>query len=428
MSLDLSAGSEDPAPAIPGAVTRPGPRPRLLFLGQTLPFPPDGGVSIRTYHVLRALAHRFDVHALCFYRISDRPTRGDVSAAIAGLAPFARVEAFPIPQESHRSRLLWDHACSVLRGRAYTVFAYASRPYRARLRELLRATPFDLVHMDSLDLSGYLPQLGDLPVVCVHHNIESVLLRRRAATEGVGWRRAYVAHQASLVEREERHWSRKVALNVVVSPADQVVLEQLAPQALSAVVPNGVDLEYFRPHSGAVPRVVGIGGINWFPNRDALDYFCATILPIVRARGDIAVRWVGRASPEEQRQRLTQDRVELTGYVEDVRPHVSDAACVVVPLRVGGGTRLKILAAWAMGRAVVSTSVGCEGLAAVDGRNILIRDAPAEFASAVWEVMADRALRERLGREGRSTVEEHYSWDAIGSAMLDRYLAVTGRG
>jgi glycosyltransferase involved in cell wall biosynthesis len=136
------------------------------------------------------------------------------------------------------------------------------------------------------------------------------------------------------------------------------------------------------------------------------------------------VRWVGRASDDLQQAYRDRYAVELTGYVADVRPYVRDAACYVVPLRVGGGTRLKILDAWAMGKAVVSTSVGCEGLAAEDGRNILIRDDPEGFAQAVCAVLRDGTLRRQLGTEGRQTVERHYSWEGIGGSMLSLYRSL----
>jgi glycosyltransferase involved in cell wall biosynthesis len=171
--------------------------------------------------------------------------------------------------------------------------------------------------------------------------------------------------------------------------------------------------------------VVFVGGLEWFPNHDALRHFCEDILPRVRAAGhDVPVRWVGRAPEPTRRAYRTQHNVELTGYVEDIRPLVRNAACYVVPLRVGGGTRLKILDAWAMGKAVVSTSIGCEGLAAEDGRNILIRDDPDGFAQAVCAVLQDEALQRRLGAEGRRTVERLYEWERIGESLLTSYTSL----
>src|SRR5438105_2157518 len=294
-------------------------RPRLLFLCQTVPYPPDSGVAIRSFHVLRLLAPHFDVTALCFYRRKGGAVpRGDLAQRLSALRPLAAVEAFPVPQEHSAWRLGWDHVRSVGSQRVHTTFVFDS-----------------------------------------------------------------------------------------------------------PVVPNGVDIEAFRPTAGREEGLVFVGELTWFPNRDALQFFTDEILPRVRAlNGETPARWVGRASEEDRRQYRDGWGIELTGYVADVRPYVRDAACFVVPLRVGGGTRLKILDAWAMGKAVVSTSVGCEGLAAEDGRNILIRDDPAEFARAVCDVLRDQSLRARLGAAARQTVEQHYSWERIGGPMLQLYDAL----
>jgi glycosyltransferase involved in cell wall biosynthesis len=279
--------------------------------------------------------------------------------------------------------------------------------------------------MDSLDLAAYLPSLRDLPVVCVHHNVESLLLRRRARAERRAWRRWYVDLQGKLVERKERHWCGKVALNIAVSEVDRQLLARLAPNGRFAVVPNGVDTDEFQPARGREGGLVCVGGLGTLANRDGLDFLCEDILPIVRqSYPNITAQWVGRATEQDRKQYKEQFDTELTGYVDDVRSYVADAACYVVPLRVGGGTRLKILDAWAMGKAVVSTSVGCEGLDARDGENILIRDSPNEFAKAVAEVLADPGLRNRLGAAARRTAEQEYSWRVIGEQMLVEYTGL----
>ena len=170
-----------------------------------------------------------------------------------------------------------------------------------------------------------------------------------------------------------------------------------------------------------------VGGTNPFPNLDALQFFAADVLPHVRAAVDVPVTWIGRASREQQREYAERHAIDLTGYVDDVKPLLRAAACHIVPLRVGGGTRLKILSSWAMGKPVVSTSVGCEGLAAKDGENILIRDEPAAFAEAIVSVLNNRNLRGRLGEQGRRTVEHSYSWDTVGRQMNAAYLSVAHR-
>jgi glycosyltransferase involved in cell wall biosynthesis len=397
-------------------------RRRLLFLSQTLPYPPHGGVQIRTFHTLRNLAKVFDVTALCFYRWKTGHLEPDVDQALRVLGKFARVEAFPIPQEHGRLRVLLDHASSAITGRVYTVSTYRSRAFEDAIKSARQRTEFDIAHLDSLDLSGYLPLLEDLPTVCVHHDAQSLLLRRRARHQKSRLMAAYLNYQSRLMEKEEREICPSVDLNVTVSEADRTVLRGIAPNGRFEVVPNGVDIDYFKPDTEpAEGGIVFVGGTTWYPNKDALEYYRSTILPELRATLPFeTTMWVGRATDDEIGA-FSCTGLELTGYVEDVRPFIANAACYVVPIRVGGGTRIKILDAWAMGKAVVSTSVGCEGLDAKHGENILIADDPGEFALRVREVIEDPQLRRSLGINARKTAERKYSWEAIGHDMTRMY-------
>jgi glycosyltransferase involved in cell wall biosynthesis len=411
-----------------GPAATAGPvRPKMLFLCQTLPFPPDGGVSIRTYNILRLLAREFDITALCFFRAADRRNAAEVQKSVDGLRPLAEVEAFPIPQEHSKLRLLFDHGRSVLTRRAYTEFTYVSRAFRGRLQQLLEERDFEIVHLDSLDLAAHLPTLLPLPVICVHHNVESALLARRAADSSWPLSR-YLRFQSRLTENDEARWCPCVALNVAVSSGDRDLLAQIAPEASFTVIPNGVNTADFVPGEQPEQGMVFVGSYGWQPNRDAMEYFCSEILPTLRARSIASdVSWIGRAPDAVRQEFASRHGVHLTGYVDDIRPLVQRAACYVAPLRSGGGTRLKILDAWAMGKAVVSTSVGCEGLEARDGENILIRDTPESFASAVESVLVDQRLRRALGKAARETAVATYDWEGIGVSMLAQYRAVLGR-
>jgi polysaccharide biosynthesis protein PslH len=379
-------------------------------------------VNIRTYNVLRLLSQRYEIDALCFYR---RGLAGSVERSLAGLRPLVRtVQAFPIEQEGSRRRWLRDHLTSTLSRTVYTRHVYEHAAVRARLRELLAQREYALVHVDSLDLSAYLPEFGQLPVVCVHHNVESQLLRRRARLETHPARRAYLDFQGRLMAKEEAAWAPRVALNVTCSSDDAATLADIAPGTRVTVVPNGVDVHTFQPAEQPPGGVVFVGGMTWFPNRDALEHFATDIMPrLQRAGAAPPVHWVGRASPGAT-ERYAKAGISLTGYVDDVRAWVHGARCYVVPLRVGGGTRLKVLDAWAMGKAVVSTAVGCEGLDARDGENILVRDDPEEFAEAVRLVLSDDALRDRLAANARATAEQTYAWERIGAHMFEQYAAI----
>jgi glycosyltransferase involved in cell wall biosynthesis len=403
-------------------------RPRLLFLSHRLPYPPHNGASIRTYHTLRQLAQEFDVVMLCFDRVDPALRDTAIADRIAGLSPWATVRAFPIPEEHSLLQLAWTHVRSLATRLPYVHFVHESAAFEEALRGELSSGTFDLVHIDSLDLQRFLPSVRHLPVVCTHHNAESVLLERRAA-RAPGPRAWYLGYQAALLARGESTLLPRIDLNITTSEVDASLLQEQAPSARIAVVPNGVDTEFFTPsQNGAGLGCVFVGGTTWFPNRDGLDWFAAEILPQMRSAGITApVQWVGRVTDAERTQFAALPGVSFTGYVDDVRPHVWGAACFIAPLRVGGGTRLKILDAWAMGMPVVATGIACEGLDAVPGENILVANDVAGFVEAVSRVLTEPALRARLGAGGRATVERTYSWNVIGANLRRLYHDVIAR-
>ena len=210
-----------------------------------------------------------------------------------------------------------------------------------------------------------------------------------------------------------------------MSEVDRTEVERSAPGLPTSVVPNGVDAEWFAPSPAASDpdAMVFTGVMDWLPNVDGITFFVTHVLPRIRRvipRAELTV--VGRDPSPSLVRRLTGDGVRFTGTVEDVRPHVARARLVVVPLRIGGGTRLKILEAWAMEKAVLSTSIGAEGLPAVDGENIALADTADQMAERAVELLTDGQLVKRLGAAGRTIVEERFTWNRIADRLLDAYM------
>ena len=363
-------------------------RPKILFLSQCLPYPPHSGVCARTFNILEQLRGDFGVTLLAFSRRGHQT--GERARRESERALAARLDhvdpAVPIPSEQSRIRRPWDHVRSLLTRRAYTYYEYDSPVFRWRLRRLVAQTAFDLVHLDSPDLHGWLPELPPVPVTCTHHSVESQLLLRQAQWIDLPPLRRYLTWQARRLEEVERWLGPSVNLNVMMSRGEAAALRMLAPGSRTAVVPNGVDTAFFTP-AGVPPvegRVAFVGSAHTFPNRDAMNYLLGAIWPqIQRADTGFSLDLIGAGTEAVRARYRAVAGVRALGHVPDVRPHLAEAACCVVPLRAGGGTRLKILDAWAMGKAVVSTSIGCEGLDAVDGENILVRDEPDALAAAV---------------------------------------------
>jgi polysaccharide biosynthesis protein PslH len=401
-------------------------RDSILVLSQCLPHPPHSGVANRTYNILLQLQRAFNVHLVAFSRRNHQPDSAARAEARAALAHrLTRVyKPAPIPSERSAVLRIASHVRSVATFHPYTLYDYRSAIFEHSLATAIAEAQPPLVHMDSLDLYGWIPRLPAVPVAVTHHSVESDLLRSRARRVASQPLSAYLHYQARLVEQVERRLCPRVRLNVMMSDTDGAKLRAVAPGSCTAIVPNGVDTGYFTPSPGAEEpgRLVFLGPTYMYPNRDAVDWFLTTMWGAIRSVLPTSqLRLVGKNSETDRARYAAIEGVYCHGYVPDVRPHLAAASCSIVPIRVGGGTRLKILDSWAMGLPVVSTSVGCEGLDTHDGDNILIRDDPQEFSAAVIKVLTDPVLRARLGRQGRGTAERRYSWTVIGDALIDHY-------
>jgi len=243
-----------------------------------------------------------------------------------------------------------------------------------------------------------------------------VIWQRMRDVERRGWRRALLALESRKMRRYEARACERARLTIAVSDADCRLLAAAAPRARVQAVPTGVDIDYFAPDGIAeIPgRLVFTGSMDWYPNEDGIAHFIEDVLPRVRRQIPAAsLTVVGRNPSARLRAAAAVADVEITGLVDDVRPHMADAAVYVVPLRIGGGTRLKIFEALSMAKAVVSTTVGAEGLPLTPGRHFLRADEPAEFAAAVTSLLRDAARRRALGAEGRRLVEARYSWPKV---------------
>jgi sugar transferase (PEP-CTERM/EpsH1 system associated) len=311
---------------------------------------------------------------------------------------------------------------------------YRSRAFARRLRDLLAERIFDLIVCDFLPPAIHLP--GTLPcrAVIFTHNVESEIWRRHAEIQTGAIGRYLYERQHRRMLRFERQTLARFDGVLVVSEADRRTFERLYPGAIrrpAHVVPTGVDTGYFRPaepcSSPESRSIVFTGSMDWLPNEDAMVLFCREMLPLIRRTvPDVTVSIVGRAPTPTVTALARQHGVIVTGRVDDVRPFVRDAAVYVVPLRIGGGTRLKIFEAMAMGKAVVSTAIGAEGLPVTDGEHLLLADEPRAFADAVVRLLGDVEQRRRLEVAARSLVLAHYDWSAVAGEMEAALIRFAG--
>jgi sugar transferase (PEP-CTERM/EpsH1 system associated) len=400
---------------------------RILWLGSGLLLPLDKGGKLRTWHLMRHLARRHEITFVAF-RDPEQPP-----ADLEGMRDVcSRLETIPRTDPAKGSFAFHlDAARYLVDGNPYAVAKYRSDMYAERVSALIGSTAFDLVVCDFLPPVVNLPQTVPCPTVLFTHNVEAEIWRRHAETAGSPLRRALLALQWRRMLRFEGRALRRFDLILAVSDADRRTLGRLyGATPPIVVVPTGVDTTFFTPPDPASvnPRhLVFTGSMDWLPNEDGMTYFCREILPRIRqAEPDTTLSIVGR-SPTPAVGRLgTISGVEVTGRVDDVRPHIGRGAVYIVPLRVGGGTRLKIYEAMSMGRACVSTTVGAEGLPVTPGSHLLVADDPARFAQAVVRLIRDRGLRADLERRARHLVVERYDWSAAAADLEAALVAAAG--
>lgn len=384
---------------------------RILWVKVGGLWPPTTGGRLRSLHMIAELSRRHRVSLL-----TTRHPADDLAALRARLPACERVEAIPytLPKQGTP-----HFAVTVARSWASPypadLWRWRIAPVRARIREWIEEG-VDLCVADFLVAMPNLPTRPSVPVVLFEHNVEYMIWKRLHEVEKRPWRRALLGLEWRKMRHYEARACVRAALTVAVSEADRGLLAANAPGADIRAIGTGVDTAYFHPNGAAEApaTLVFTGSMDWYPNEDAILYFVAEVLPQLRQEvPGLALAVVGRDPTDRLRTACAAAGVQVTGTVADVRPYMAGAAVYVVPLRVGGGTRLKIFEALAMGKAVVATSVGAEGLPIVSGQHFLQADGPAAFARAVLSLLRDPARRHALGTAGRRLVEERYSWSQV---------------
>lgn len=397
---------------------------KVLFLSQIVPYPPHGGVLQRGYNILREIARNHDVHLLGFVHRDILKNERQIERSKDELGRFcSSVEYYELWTKLSSINLSIAVLMSLLSTSPFSVIAHRSQKLVNRLRELVTNGNFDVIHFDTIGLAGYKKYTSGIPSVLTHHNIESQLMERRAAVEK--WpARTYIEIQARKLLAYESRMSSTFDINIVMSENDKQTLRRISPAVETMIVPNGADVNYFVPNSEEHdPALIYTGGLNMFANRDAVIYFVDQIWPLVKQKvPNVRFDIVGQDPPAELIAKAHSDEgLRIHGYVNDVRPLVARAAVYIVPIRVGGGTRLKVLDAMAQGKAIVSTTVGCEGIGVTPGRDIELEDDPKSFAHRVVDLLGDVDRRRSLGANARRLAETHYAWGPIAKHLESAY-------
>ena len=389
----------------------------ILFLSTENPYPPDHGHHLRTYYVLRHLAAQ---HKIFFVGFWQSPEELKHQAHLESLC--ASVELLPIPGRAQKAQYALALLRNLFAARPFTVQRYFRRAAVQCLKQIMQTHRIDLVHFDLLHLAPYLECIGDTPSVLVNHNVESLRLHRLAQVQKNFLARLYLNLQQHKMRRLERKMCGRFTQLIAVSETDAEILQKACKIENVEEIPNGVDADFFHctPGETEPDSLVWVGGMGGPYNRDAVDYFLEDIFPKIYARcPQIKVTIVGDSpSPAlQQYQARYPQNIFMTGYVDDVRPYMQRASVFIAPMRCGSGTKVKVLNAMAMGKAIVASAVGAEGIKVESGQDLIIAEAPQEFADQVLRLLKNPARLRQLGANARQVVERHYDWRVIYSKM-----------
>jgi sugar transferase (PEP-CTERM/EpsH1 system associated) len=391
---------------------------KILVLAPDVPATSRMPGSPRLFNLSRELSRRHELLLLTRYSSQDRsqaflndPTTSDV---------FTRVEKLPDPPTARWWGQQWHRAH--LAGHFETRYRQAEyhRSIRDQIRDLCIHEHIDMIYVDLLAMTQYVDPRMNIPAIVDVHDSQTLLWRRMLNTER-DWRKTLSAYSALLsAKRIEGRLGRIFDLIVTNSNVDEQVIRGLSTKPKTLTISNGVDTEYFAPDSilPEADKLVFTGVMGYTPNEDAAMYFAKDIFPLVKAKRPQVQFWIVGNGPTERVKALTRiSGIHVTGKVDDIRPYLRSAAVFVCPLRVGSGVKNKILAAMAMQKAIVATSMSIEGLDMADDREVLLADEPQAFAEKVVRLLTDQKAAQQLGGNGLARVRGQYSWAAMGKEL-----------
>jgi sugar transferase (PEP-CTERM/EpsH1 system associated) len=396
---------------------------RVLQFAPRVCWPLDTGAKLRNYHLARVLAERARVSLLTFI---------DQQQSLANLEKFYQ-QVITVKRDS-----AYTFAKIVRGGLGPTplpVLNYTTDSMEQALRHLLSEQDFDIVQLESIHLMNYLPTIlrarKRASVVCDWHNVESELMQRYSEREPGRLRRAYAGRTARLMSEFEKRALREFDAHIVVSRRDAERLHDLNSEARVLVIENGVDTAFYSDlevkDELLARRILFVGSMDYHANIDGAVNFAREVWPHLRkCQSELIFTIVGKDPSPEVRELAQLPGIEVTGTVDDVRPFYREAIAAVVPLNVGGGSRLKILEAMAAGVPVVSTTLGAEGLDVQHDKNIVIADTNEELVEAINRVVENKERRQHLSAAGRALVSRRYDWSRLGSSLFNSYEELIG--
>jgi sugar transferase (PEP-CTERM/EpsH1 system associated) len=394
---------------------------RILWLKTELLHPLDKGGKIRTYNMLKQLKHD---HHVTYLTLDDgSASSDDRSRALEYCHDLVCIKHSR--REKFTPGFYFELLLNLVSTQPYAIRKYTSTAMWREIVERERSKSFDVLICDFLAPAANVPPTLKSPALLFQHNVEAMIWKRHYETQTNPVKKAYLYGQWRKMLKFERQMCRRFDCVIAVSADDREQMKREYGAETVFDVPTGVDTDFFRP-SGEVQasshNMVFTGSMDWLPNEDAIRYFMREILPLIKQKVPEATLTVVGRNPTPALTELakTDPSLIVTGRVDDVRPYIENSAAYIVPLRIGGGTRLKIFEAMAMEKAVVSTTIGAEGLPLTDGVELLLADEPHAFANAVVRLLTDPPYATELGQRAASIVRKDYSWRQV----TERFISI----
>lgn len=404
---------------------------KLLWLSHLIPYPPKGGVLQRSYNLLREVSKYHDVYLIAFVqgdlvKTTLRDLDKGKKEAAQVLGSFCkRVQFIEIPCEHKPFGKHWLAFKSLFTRNPYTINWLESEKMHCVVKDWQDEISFDVVHFDTISIAPYLGYFPHAKTVLDHHNIESHMLIRRAAMEKNWLKKFYFIQEGIKLKRYEKDICPQFNMHVTCSQLDSERLLEIDENLIVDEIPNGVDVKYFSPmNEKELPMsLVFAGGLKWYPNQKAMLYFAKEVWPLLKlAIPTINIDVIGQSPPVLLLDIAARDAsYRVHGFVDDVRPYLDRAAVYVCPISDGGGTKLKILDALAMGKAIVADPIACEGIGVTDGENVLFASSPRDYVEKIQFLLENSQVRREMGESARRLVLQDYAYTSIGMKLAQIY-------
>ena len=398
----------------------------ILWISHFVPYPPKGGCFQRSYNLIKEVSRNNNIYLIAL-RHKDKTTHPEVETNKAKSELEKLCKKVIILDISSFSGLNYYYMAlkSIFNINPLTVNLFISKDIGNIIVNLVHDIKIDVAHYDTISLCEYMHHSGSVPKILNHHGVESFMIRRRVNNEPNLMKKLYLLLESYKLRKYEERNCHKFYMNLTVSEEDKLMLTKISPRSRFEVVENGVDVDYFKQKDDHdnTNRLIFAGRMDQYSNVDAIMQFCRNVWPLVKEKfPKMRFSIIGNNPPQKLLDMAKSDeRIEVLGYVDDVRPYFAGATISICPIRDGGGTRLKILDAMAMGMPIISTTIGCEGIDVSPGINVFIANTPEEYVQSIGKLINDDMLRKSLSNCARITVEKKYSWNIIGQKLNKYY-------